>query len=181
MLNRIIMAALAVFLSGSAMAADDAPAAPDEKPAVCSKDGAPASDDYLKAAHNVMTLSKAADRMGMIIDSLMPTMIEMVRKSAPGMPDSVLADFKDALRDELKKSLPSLIDVEACVYVQHFSIDDLQQLAAFYQGPLGQKLLAENPSIATESMAIGMAWGERSGRAAMDRALARVKRAGDKT
>ncbi len=51
----------------------------------------------------------------------------------------------------------------------------MHQLAAFYQGPLGQKLLAESPGIAKESMAIGAAWGERSGREAMERALARVR------
>ncbi len=178
MLNRIIVAILAAFLSTSAMAADDATA---PKPAVCTKDGAPVADDYLKAAHDVMTLSKAADRMTLIIDAMMPAMIDMMRKSAPSMSDSVLSAFKDALREELQKSLPGLIDVESCVYVQHFSIDELHQLATFYQAPLGQKLLAESTGIAKESMAIGMAWGERSGRAAMERALERVKKTGDKT
>ena len=180
MLNRIIVAAMAVFLSGSAMAADDA-APPVDKPAVCMKGGAPVADDYIKAAHNVMTLSKAADRMALIIDTLMPTMIEMVHKSMPDISDSDMAIFTDALHDELRKSLPDLIDVESCVYVQHFSIDELQQIAAFYQGPLGQKMLAESMGIAKESMAIGKAWGERSGHAAIDRALARLKKNGDKT
>jgi hypothetical protein len=41
------------------------------------------------------------------------------------------------------------------VYDRHFSEADIDALAAFYGTPLGQKLLAESPAIAQESIAIG--------------------------
>lgn len=41
------------------------------------------------------------------------------------------------------------------VYDRHFSEADIDALRAFYDSPLGQKLLAEQPAIARESIAVG--------------------------
>jgi hypothetical protein len=54
---------------------------------------------------------------------------------------------------------PTLIDEILAemvpLYARIYTVDEIHQLSAFYQTPLGQKMLASIPAIATESMAIG--------------------------
>ena len=66
--------------------------------------------------------------------------------------------FWDSLRAEidtqelLRKTMP--------IYDKHFTHDDIKGLIAFYQTPLGSKLIEKLPAITQESMTIGMEWGE---------------------
>lgn len=66
--------------------------------------------------------------------------------------------FWDSLRAEidtqelLRKTIP--------LYDKHFTQDEIRQLIAFYQTPLGSKLIEKLPAITEESMTIGMEWGE---------------------
>jgi hypothetical protein len=50
-------------------------------------------------------------------------------------------------------NVDELIDVIIPIYQQHVSKSDLQQILAFYQSPVGQRLLAEQPAMMQESMA----------------------------
>lgn len=44
----------------------------------------------------------------------------------------------------------------ADIYLKNFSVDDLKELAKFYQSPLGKKFLSKNEAITRESMQLGM-------------------------
>ncbi|HUQ34090.1 MAG TPA: DUF2059 domain-containing protein [Pyrinomonadaceae bacterium] len=47
------------------------------------------------------------------------------------------------------------------VYDKHFSDDELKDLIAFYETPLGKKLVSEMTPIMTETAAIGAKYGEQ--------------------
>ena len=49
------------------------------------------------------------------------------------------------------------------VYDRHFSADELRQLIAFYQSPIGQKMISEQPAVLQESMEAGRQWGRKLG------------------
>ena len=49
------------------------------------------------------------------------------------------------------------------VYDRHYSSAELRQLIAFYQSPIGQKVIAELPAITQESMDAGRQWGMKVG------------------
>jgi hypothetical protein len=53
---------------------------------------------------------------------------------------------------------PSLMDEMAtelvAVYARNYTTAEIQQLAAFYQSPLGQKMLATMPKVMAESMQV---------------------------
>ena len=174
-----VLAFAAALLAASPAFADDA--APADPVPVCTKDGAPVSADYLQLAQDILVTTKSAERMNTMLDATLPTMLELIRKAVPDMTDETMAAFKVALHDEMQRSIPGLISVEACVYTQHFSMDELQQLTRFYKEPLGQKMLTEMPAIMSESMALGRAWGERAGRTAMQRVIAKFRKEGDHT
>ena len=53
-----------------------------------------------------------------------------------------------------------MIDEVATVYARNFTADEMQQLIAFYRGPVGQKFLEKMPGIMQESMVVGQKFGQ---------------------
>lgn len=180
MLTRFACVAAALLLTQT-MARAEEPAVGDQVAPTCTQNGAPMPDTNLAAARDLMASTRASDRMNQIADAMMPMMLDMLHKTAPDIPNAAIDDFKTALHDEILKGTPTLIELEACLYARHYSLDDMKALGAFYKSPIGKKMLAEAPDIAKESIAIGGAWGERMGRAAMERVMAKYKKTGDKT
>ena len=60
-------------------------------------------------------------------------------------------DLNDVTDIEFKQYVPrasELVDETARIYATHFTEPELKQLLAFYQSPVGQKALVEEPKIA---------------------------------
>jgi hypothetical protein len=53
-----------------------------------------------------------------------------------------------------------LVDATARMYATHFTEQELKQLLAFYQSPVGKKALVEEPRVLDESMAYAGTWGD---------------------
>lgn len=53
-----------------------------------------------------------------------------------------------------------LVDNTARIYASHFTEPELKSLLAFYQSPLGQKALAEEPKVMDESMRNAATWAD---------------------
>ncbi|MBS0473065.1 MAG: DUF2059 domain-containing protein [Proteobacteria bacterium] len=157
------------------------PACAEDAPPPCTRDGAPVSADYLQAARDIMITTKASDRMTMLVDALLPQLMEMVRNSDNTVSPEVLDEMRAALREEIVKSIPGLLDMQACLYVHHFTKDDLEAMLAFYRSPIGVKVLAEMPGIMQEGMGLGQAWGQRAGMAAMQHVLEKYRKGELKT
>jgi hypothetical protein len=172
-----LLAALA-FASPAFSADDDA--AKDAPPA-CMKDGAPVPDDYMQLGRDMMVVTKANDRMTQILDAMLPSVIEMARKTQPDISNEDLTTFMAMVREEMVKALPRLVDANACLYIEHFSREELAGIVAWYRSPLGQKVIAENPAIVKEALPLGRAWGEQAGRAAIQREIARYRSKGEHT
>lgn len=67
-----------------------------------------------------------------------------------------LAQFDDIMRDFMEKALDwdELRDDYVLMYAQIYNEQELRQLRAFYQTPLGQRLLATLPEVAARSSEI---------------------------
>jgi hypothetical protein len=57
--------------------------------------------------------------------------------------------------------LNELIDETARIYASHFTEAELKNILAFYQSPLGRKMVAEEPKALDESMANAGNWGDK--------------------
>lgn len=55
------------------------------------------------------------------------------------------------------------------IYDQYLSHDDIKGMLAFYQSPLGEKLLSIMPQMSQESMIAGQAWGREFAEAVKQR------------
>jgi hypothetical protein len=67
----------------------------------------------------------------------------------PGIAAAISKTFKDpALIDEMMAEMMPL-------YTNNYTADEIKQLTAFYQTPVGRKMMALTPKLSAESMAIG--------------------------
>ena len=74
--------------------------------------------------------------------------IAKAAKEIPGRAAKLASVFNDpALLDELVVEMVP-------VYARHFTIDELHQMAQFYQTPVGVKMMNEMPAVVGETMAI---------------------------
>lgn len=62
------------------------------------------------------------------------------------------------------------------IYDKHLTHEEIKGLIAFYQTPLGAKLIEKLPAIAQDSMLVGMKWGEEIAQKAMAKMEARRKK-----
>ena len=65
------------------------------------------------------------------------------------------------MQTEFTKQLPPMIDAIAGVYAQHFTTEELTQISAFYDSPVGRKMVKEMPVILSESMAVAQTFGQK--------------------
>jgi hypothetical protein len=72
-------------------------------------------------------------------------------------------DLNEVAAIEEKQYAPrvdELVDATARMYATHFTEQELKQLLAFYQSPVGKKALVEEPTVLDESMAYAGTWGD---------------------
>lgn len=101
---------------------------------------------------DIRTLLNLTGAGRLAIQSMLAT-LEQMKKVRADIPPS----FWDAFMAEVKED--ELVDLLIPVYAAHFSREDVAGLVAFYQTPVGQKLIAETPGITSEAMTVGQSWG----------------------
>ena len=65
------------------------------------------------------------------------------------------------MQAEFTKQLPPLVDAIAAVYAQHFNVEELGQISAFYDSPVGRRMVKEMPTILAETMTVAQTFGQK--------------------
>ena len=63
----------------------------------------------------------------------------------------------------------TLVNLIIPVYEKNFSDEDIVQLIAFYQTPVGKKVVEKMPVIMQESMQVGGEWGKQMGEKVLEK------------
>ena len=71
-----------------------------------------------------------------------------------------------------------IVDATARYYASHFTEAELKQILAFYQSPVGQKMLVDEPRALDESMAYAGSWGDNLSIEVMSKLRAEMKKRG---
>lgn len=66
---------------------------------------------------------------------------------------------REAFKKELAKSTEDLYAKLAVVYTESFTEKELDEILAFYDTPVGKKMVAITPELTKKGMEIGQAWG----------------------
>lgn len=126
-------------------------------PALQAQEGNTKEQDIRKLL--VLTGSdKLADQ---IMDQMMPAL------DAIGGDKSFWDEFRAEIDDE------ELIRMTIPIYDKHLTHEEIKGLIAFYQTPLGARLIEKLPAIMQDSMVAGMKWGEEVAEKAMAKVEAR--------
>jgi len=64
------------------------------------------------------------------------------------------------MHKEYDSRTSELVDVTARIYASHFTEAELQSILAFYQSPIGQKVIVNEPKALDESMAGAAEWAD---------------------
>jgi hypothetical protein len=113
-----------------------------------------------------------------VIDQTIEQQIAMLRRARPEVPQKFWNEFTAEAREEA--SPQELIRLIAPIYDQHFTHEEIRQMIAFYETPVGKKISATLPEIQQESLEVGQQWGERLGQRLSNRVNQRLNQQGHK-
>jgi hypothetical protein len=65
-----------------------------------------------------------------------------------------IGEMVDFMRAEFAKYMPALEDAIITLYAQRFTADELAQIAAFNDTPVGRKMIREMPAMMAETMSV---------------------------
>jgi hypothetical protein len=178
---RIVAVAVAFAVTAApCLAADKAPLPEQPQAAGSALPAIDPSPESVAIAEQIIEVTGAKAHSLKVVDAIMPTAIDAIKKRVPDVPDTTLNLFRTTFRQEVEKSLPDMLHAEARLYAIHFSPAELSDLLAFYRTPLGQKMLVEQPKIFTELLPLAQAWGRVAGAQAVQAALQSLRQEGVK-
>lgn len=116
----------------------------------------------LAAIQQLMEVTGSA-RMGVQFSQLMTQQMFMSIKAAkPDMPPRTFEIIKaesDRFFAEKISEPGGLMEQIYPIYDHHFTLDELRAMLAFYDTPVGKKMVSSLPLIVTEAAQLGQRWG----------------------
>ena len=131
---------------------------------------APAEDKDAKRAEirKLIELTGAAS----VSADVMQQIIGPIRNGFPEVPPEFWDNFTKEIRAD------ELVDLVVPLYDRYYTRQEIHELTAFYQSPVGQKTVKVLPRLSAEAISIGQDWG----RTVAERAMKKLKQQGyDKT
>ena len=91
------------------------------------------------------------------VTSTMQNIIRLMTDAADGIPASV----KAFVARKFQAGIANLFETRIAPLVERtYSDDEMAQLAAFYESPIGQALKVKGPRMQEETFALGREWGD---------------------
>ncbi len=124
----------------------------------------------------LLELTGAASLGRQVMEQMMDSVMPLLKQSAPSVPEEVWKEFAAEFTDA--SATEELIEITIVIYDKHLTHDEVRGLIAFYQTPLGKKLVQVLPAIGRESMEAGGRWGEERGRKIVERIFEKLRQRG---
>ncbi len=119
---------------------------------------APADDAGLARrealARRYFAAVKMDQQMSLMIRSLMPMMVQQQKAAHPNLTDAQMAAVTEATTEAMADFTPKYLDRVAGAYAQTFTEDELTQIVAFYESPVGQSVINKTPALMPQVTAI---------------------------
>jgi hypothetical protein len=132
-----------------------------------------------EAARAMVAKTGAIAQYERMLDLMVGQLIDAAQGSNPQTkPQEVETVFREVILPELKGIGPAIMEVLIAAYAQRFSVAELDELNAFYDTPIGQKLLRETPGLVTEIMQATGSIAEEALVAAIERNREALRRRG---
>ena len=110
-----------------------------------------------KLAEELLTLTNTKGNIERMVESMKQMQISQIKKLAlsTGNADKAQA-LTERIMDVVTKEMSwdNLKDDYIAIYADTFTEDELKGLIAFYEGPLGQKLISKTPDLMKRSIEV---------------------------
>lgn len=110
-----------------------------------------------KAVRQLLEMTGASKLALQVMDQMLVSM----KQAMPNVPDEFWTRFRKKIKSD------DLTNQIAPIYGKYYTKDDLKQIIAFYNTPIGRKMIAVTPQISRESMTVGQEWGRKLGEEAV--------------
>lgn len=110
------------------------------------------SDAYKSQLYEMLTVSGSLEGAHQMVSQ----MLALVKQQQPGMPEEKLRQVEEVLNGKL---VDRMVDLYAPIYAKYLTLDDLKQIVAFYQTPVGKKWGEATPKITLEGTKMGQQLG----------------------
>ena len=130
---------------------------------------APVSAEFESDILRLMELTGAkllGQQMGAAVSQ---QIVDAIRESQPDFPDRAAVIVQEVVVEQLKDD--ALWDRLVPIYAKHFTHEEIRQMIAFYQTPLGKKTIEVMPQLMADSVKAGQEWAV----AGQDKMEARLK------
>jgi uncharacterized protein len=155
----ILAASLFIAVTSCASTGDNAPTQVSpaaDSPSVSSPSVAvgamPSKEDDIRKMLHLTGAGKIGEQ---IMDQMFDTLRQSMRQVPQHVWDEIINEFK------VEFAADKLIEMNVPIYARHFSQDEIRELIAFYESPIGRKLASVTPLLAKESFEVGVAHGQR--------------------
>jgi hypothetical protein len=119
----------------------------------------PASDPArIAAARPLVQLLGLREKAIASVDRQIPVLTGTIRFRNPKLTDAQMKKVPDRIRANAYATLGRLLEYEAHVLAQHYTVDQLKAIAAFYRSDAGKRLLSEEPKIDLEMGPVKGGW-----------------------
>ncbi len=164
--------ALAAALSLSAMPAfAQAPAAPAAQEQI--------SPEHLALARAVIDFTGAGTSFNGVIPQILSDARALLLRNQPAL-QSDLDSVIPVLEQQFEKRREDLLNDIARTYAEAFSEEELKEIAAFYQSPIGRKLTDTTPKVLETSFLKARDWGQQVSSEVMDSLREEMQKRGHK-
>jgi len=136
--------------------------------------------EKIALASQILEETHAADNMSRILDSMIPLLSATIKQASPQTSDDVIKLASGMVLEEMRKDIPTMLSIQARIFAEHFTLDEMKSIGEFYKTPAGQKAISELPAIAKETLPLGMAWGKHAAEAALPRVIEKLRAQGVK-
>ena len=142
-------------------------------PPAAAQPGGPAAaaqpvDEVHREATSLYEATGGAALAGKVLDMIRGQFSTMLAQDGRTAGDGARI-FDEVLMPEFKARLPELRPAMIEIWAENFTVDELRGLHAFYETPLGRKVLEKQPVLAQQSVAVGAAWGKSVAQDALSR------------
>ncbi len=106
-----------------------------------------ADTQALQLAHQILEATHSSAMADQMLSQMMDGMAGSLNQANPGRQAEVQAVLNDVVATEFRRATPDLIEQNAQAYADTFSLDELKQIVAFYQTPLGHTMADKQPAL----------------------------------
>jgi len=137
----------------------------------------PPTPEHIALARAVLDFTGARKSFDNVVPKLLTDARAVILRTRPTLQSDLDVSVVEVGK-RFANADEDLVNKIAIVYAQKFTEEELKQIAAFYQSPVGKKMTAELPNVLGESYRLAQEWSRTLSLALMDALRADMKRKG---